>query len=236
MDVSRCSPRRTIAGQAFSRTGMLSRTNHRNLPLSKLRRMIPMKEWSQDVYTYVVASISKSKDQEGFIQKGTAPNFQGDRLTLCTCKHLMRSSLPRESWEGTWVSGFTSISLTEDHRNALFYLMRISEAFESHHELWYSTHLSAKAKRMKTAENHVLGDLYRPRRRFGANDRERFSYHNYVPPRSGHDHAPRYWHRDINYRGYGGRRPALLLGDREYSFLWDSLCIFLRNERGPSTI
>jgi hypothetical protein len=53
------------------------------------------------VYAYIMSSVVL--DGDNLLQTGTGPNFQGGYITLCTCKHRMRTSLPRNEWVGKWV-------------------------------------------------------------------------------------------------------------------------------------
>ena len=52
------------------------------------------------------------------------------------------------------------------------------------------------------------------------------TYHdptNYRPPLASHSHAggePPTWHKDIDYATPWSRRAALLVGDREQSYVW----------------
>ena len=55
------------------------------------------------VYCYIVTTV---KDAGGeFAQVGTAPNFQGGLVTLCTCKGQMRAGRDVHAWEvgGMWI-------------------------------------------------------------------------------------------------------------------------------------
>lgn len=167
-----------------------------------------------DVYCYVVASI-KCRDGR-FVQTGSAPNFQGGVITLCTCKHQMRSRRDINSWPGQWIAGFTGIGAV-DRGNYLVYLMRVSETYASHQQLWFSRSLPHEAKLAKAAHLHRLGDLYKP----GSAPGDPYTPRSYVAPRPDHSHAhDNEWYRDIDY---GRRRPAaLLVGHRDFSFLWDS--------------
>jgi hypothetical protein len=58
-------------------------------------------------YSYVVQSVKIHRPNLVFAQEGSAPNFQCGYLTLCTCKHQMRSSLGCSEWRGKWIVGFT---------------------------------------------------------------------------------------------------------------------------------
>ena len=118
--------------QPFPTSGQLATKNQRNLSLEELLKHIA----KQDVvYSYVMTS-AKYRAQKLW-HCGSGPNFQGDLITLCTCKHRMRSSLCACGWKGKWIAGFTGIN-EHKRKNWLVYLMQISEAFESHYDLWSS--------------------------------------------------------------------------------------------------
>ena len=62
---------------------------------------------SDAVYGYVMSSVKLNGKL--LRQTGTGPNFQGGCVTLCTCKHRMRTSLPSKEWANKWIAGFTSL-------------------------------------------------------------------------------------------------------------------------------
>lgn len=194
-----------------------------NLSLNDLRREISVNQ-EETVYCYIVATI---KNNEGrFIQTGSAPNFQGDVISLCTCKHFMRSFRTVDSWPGTWIAGFTGRRAGKE-KNALIYLMKINNAFESHCDLWFSKELSMSTKEAKLAHKNKYGDIFQPLNgQIAANDK--FDFRQYNEPVSDHSHAPKNgWHKDINYvKGVNGRKPPLLTGDKRNSFLWNKPILF----------
>jgi hypothetical protein len=172
-----------------------------------------------DVYSYIITSV---KNREGaFIQKGSAPNFQGDIISLCTCKHFMRTFRDIDSWRNTWIAGFTGIN-EWDRKNVLIYLMKVGIAFESYDELWSSDKLSDTTKQAKLAHRNKLGDIFQPKSKLI--DKNVFNFQNYHPPISGHVHENG-WHKDIKCRA-AHRRAALLIGDKKYSFLWNEPILF----------
>ncbi len=196
--------------QPFPKSGRLA--GNKNLSISTLRKHVT---GQATVYYYIITSI---KNRDGhFIQTGCGPNFQGDYVTLCTCKHLMRTFLDTSNWRDKWVAGFTGVT-TGQGRNFLVYLMKVSQAFESHYDLWFDKHIPLKTKRAKAAHLHKLGDIYKPRRRV----KNQFDHdpQDYLPPHSNHVHA-RGWERDVVYRIRSGRVAALLVGNQMYSFLWN---------------
>ena len=168
------------------------------------------------VYCYVLTTV---KDAGGtFAQVGTAPNFQGGLVTLCTCKGQMRAGRDVDAWRDVWIAGVAGAEAGPLGKGHLFYLMRVERAFASHRDLWawLSAH-APEAVEAKAADKHALGDVYRPRDPGG----DPYDPRAYVPPRRDHRHsAGGAWHEDVDYHSMYGRRPALLLGDPKDSFLW----------------
>ena len=167
----------------------------------------------ETVYSYIVITVECLNGR--LRQEGSAPNFQGDLITLCSCKHWMRTFRDTESWKGVWIAGYTR----RDLGNRLFYLMRISEAFESHRELWLSDLISEETKTKKAAHQSKFGDIYQPK----SEASDAYSHRDYIRPHTSHVHRrPDIWRQDIDYySAQHGRRPALLVGNPNYSFLWD---------------
>ena len=166
------------------------------------------------VYSYIVQTVRE--DDGRFVQRGTAPNFYGDRVTLCTCKHHMRTFRDCDAWIGTWVAGFTGVT-TGARQNDLVYLMKVGHAFPSHAALWASDNIPAKTKDAKAAHLSRMGDLFRPK---DAVD-DPFDANSYLPPVDSHSHRLRdAWHNDINYSR--NKRPAaLLVGDPRNTSIWN---------------
>jgi hypothetical protein len=198
--------------QLFPKKGQLHK--NLNLDLETLREIIGIDDAT--VYRYVIATI---KNQEGtFIQEGSGPNFQGDYITLCTCKHKMRCY--KDIKPGTWIAGFSNVK-AGNGKQALVYLMKIQHTFESHQNLWFDKRIPARTKLAKAAHRHKCGDLYMPKsRNIGG-----FKTKNYEPPREGHSHKEN-WHYDIRYPDYLGRTAKLVIGNQKLSFLWNRPMLF----------
>jgi hypothetical protein len=207
-----CSSDPQEGGQPFPKTGPLSK----RLDLQELRSTLSGSK-EETVYAYVVDSIVRSKVDDKFIQCGSGPNFQGGLITLCTCKRWMRTFRTPEEWKGTWIAGLCSVNAANGQQ-ALFYLMRVEEACESHRDLWAA--LRHDVQVAKTARTHCLGDVYEPRLQ-----RDPFDPTSYHLPAKNHSHRsdrwPDEWREDINYVGKKRRRAALLVGDPNRSYLWD---------------
>ncbi len=67
--------------QPFPRKGLLS--DNSNLPLETLYSSLGSERTV--VYRYVITSVDNNGGR--FVQRGSGPNFQGNMVTLCTCKH-----------------------------------------------------------------------------------------------------------------------------------------------------
>ena len=93
--------------QPFPRKGKLH--DNSSLSLNTLRDIVGSE--GTLVYCYVVDSV---KNEGGrFVQRGSGPNFQGDMVTLCTCKHHMRTSLSSDDWEGKCWKDVRGVDRTE---------------------------------------------------------------------------------------------------------------------------
>lgn len=183
-----------------------------DLSLTELRRQCG--DGDAPLYCYVVASVGL--DGQRFRQPGSGPNFEGGRITLCTCKHWMRTYRTPEEWRGVWVAGVTGAN--GGGRGNLFYLMRVSETYGSPLDMFRA--LDASVRRAKLATWNPQGDIYEPKA--GISEADAHDARSYKPPVNTHSHyeGDDWKTRDIEYRGADGRHPALLLGDKRLSFLW----------------
>ena len=209
--------------QPFPTTGTLVR--NLNLPFSSLAARTRNAEARS--YSYVVRSVRLNQEANTFEQHGSAPNFQGKVLTLCTCKHQMRASQTADSWKGVWIAGFTSRMIC-DGKHWLFYLAQIESAYESHSDLWCS--LSKDTRNSKAAHENYLGDVFKPKTP-KPKEESRFLPNRYVAPVI-HAHrqtrSDRGWRNDISYnhaKKFG--HPSLLIANPRMTFLWEEPMIFL---------
>lgn len=174
------------------------------------------------VYFYVIATLENNNGK--FEQTGCGPNIQGGFISLCTCKHPMRSLFEPEDWVGKWVAGFSGVGAGHG-RNGLFYLMKVKYAYASQYEFWNATEIPLATKEAKSAQKYRYGDLFEPQ---GAEIKNKYSWEGYQPPCEDHVHSKvEDWVKDIAYQGRSGKRPALLVGDPEASFIWDHPMYFL---------
>ena len=198
------------AFQILPTTGKLS--NNLNLLHGELNdRIVPFR--LSTVYLYIVDTVEYIDGR--LFQTGSGPNFQGGLVTLCSCKHKMRTYRSPDSWKDVWVAGYTGSTELGDNR--LFYLMRVSQAFRSHREFWFSDSIPEQTKLAKASNLDKFGDIYEPKGTSG----NPYLPMRYSPPCKNHVHCePSDWKKDIRY-GQKGRRPALLVGDPDLSFIWD---------------
>jgi hypothetical protein len=235
----RCSSRKPAAGclsatdiqtvQPFPSDGQLGRNLGLPLPLLMAR----IGQLNDRAYSYVIRTVKWDHETATFEQHGSAPNFQGDVLTLCTCKHQMRASQTAEDWRSVWLAGFTSRTI-HDKKHWLFCLAKIESAYQSHADLW--TEMRAGTRNAKAAHFHFLGDIFKPKSPLPIAD-ARFSPLRYVSP---HRHAHRWrdedgwhndWHNDINYHlanKYG--HPLLLVADARRTFIWNEPMIYFAQD------
>lgn len=216
--------------QPFPMTGVLSR--HVDLGKTRLAEMIEGQ--SDAVYAYVMSTIVLDGGQ--LVQTGTGPNFQGGYITLCTCKHRMRTILPPEDWPNKWIAGFTSLDCGRHHW--LFYLAKVREVYDSQSELWHSGSLSDHALEEKSARYSELGDLYEPKSELGL--LSRYDPNSYHTPISGHSHdfvvnGNLLWRIDIDYsrkklKVKAKRQPSLLIGDPKFSILWRTPTLYVNSK------
>ena len=175
------------------------------------------------VYGYVVRTVHLSQGK--FDQQGSGPNWDGGQITLCTCKHSMRASLPTHDWlKGKWVAGLTGWNDKFGKQQSLIYLMRVGEAYDSQAAMVHQLRISDRESvvRAKDSSVNLLGDLMIPI----ATDTPSnpFSPDAYHPPLIGHPHRLKAkdtgWQYDVHYVGRGGREAAMLVGDSRFSFRW----------------
>jgi hypothetical protein len=194
----------------------------RDLTLNQLRSRIPCDAQDAAIYLYVVNTVKLSLSKGLLEQTGPAPNFDGDYITLCACKHWMRTYLTPDEWMKTWVAGFTSCSQFK-HRNWLVYLMKVGEAYLSHRELVAAFMRDGRGSTLeaKFAHKSSIGDVFLPT----SANADPYDPGGYLPPDEGrHEHRgskdDTQWHEDIRPPRRAHRPPALLVGDKVHSYLW----------------
>jgi len=205
----RCAHRSTVC-QPWPGPGTTLRRNM-NKTLRGLKKILRRSRGV--VYAYKLSTIKAENGH--LLQTGCGPNFCGNVITLCTCRHDIRTWMELDAWVGTWVAALTAAGPRGNNDDCLFYLMLVEKAFESHKDIWYA--LGSDVRQAKSARIHSCGDIYQPR----PNLKSKFDYRHYYPPANNHVHLPdNDWHKDINYMSRGDRRPALLVGVPALSFLW----------------
>ncbi len=202
-----------------------------NKTLNTLKR-VSENGGDERVYAYVLTTVKVDR-HGGFVQTGSAPNFQGGFITLCTCMRQMRTYRKADAWKDVWIAGFTGVNILGDHRNYLFYLLRVKEAFHSHKELW--DWLDSTVKKAKNASRYKFDEVYEPL----PNLTDSFDRNQYCEPikEPKHVHFKNdQWFKDIDYiNTKTKRRPALLVGAPDYSFLWSRPKIYF-NDKLPRTM
>jgi hypothetical protein len=198
-----------------------------------LTNAVPINLRSRPVYAYIVTTLKTTPSRE-IVQYGCAPNFDGGRITLCTCKHKDRATFcpsgnRASPWNGVWVAGLTS--KTSHPSRSLGYLMLVEETFPDHYTLWH--HLSPTCRNAKSARRSRTGDLYEPKAAACGMPHVPANYHS---PVRDHAHAaennPNQWHNDVrewhSKRDPNGRSHPLLLGSEQWSYRWPIARLHLR--------
>ena len=109
-----------------------------------------------DVYCYIVKSVKNRNS--ALQQQGCGPNWQGGLITLCTCKHFMRTFKDLDAWEGTWIAGFTTAN-NGNGSNALAYLMRVEAAYDSHNDAWHELPVKVREAKDNHRKGNIFGDM-----------------------------------------------------------------------------
>jgi hypothetical protein len=208
-----------------------------NLRKQELLKKLENEKGQDKVYAYIVDTLRLSDHgSNSLVQTGCGPNFQGGAITLTTCKYWMRTWGKVEDWKkDVWIAGFTPGRLFENKDNFLFYLMKVADSFESHKSLWiYLKENQPRTAIAKNARYHRFGDLFEPKP--SQND---FGFSSYFKPCEEHVHGKKNnkgserWHLDVDK--CHGKPHALLLGDREKSYIWFDCMIRYRERRHPRT-
>ncbi|MGC9779575.1 MAG: hypothetical protein HZR80_10070 [Candidatus Heimdallarchaeota archaeon] len=201
----------------------------RNIRLEKLTEIL--NEYNNEIYSYVLSSVKYDKSK--FKQYGCAPNFQGNYVTLTTCKHYMRSYRKPQDWLNVWIAGFGDLN-NELKKNFLFYLMQVKIAFISFKELWNFLKDDKETQNIKNSRFNPYGDIFEPKDEFTIieeNNAKDKSFKFYHIPIDGHKHLDKYesWKRDI-FRFYKTtkRRPSLLVGNENNTFYWSKPRIYFK--------
>jgi hypothetical protein len=184
------------------------------------------------VLAYVVRTCKPKLDGAGasvvLEHTGSGPNMAGGRITLCTCKHLMRTSpvfRGDDLQSNIWIAGFSSSSV--DGKNWLYYLMKVDQKFDSQREIYgYLKKAIPDVLKKKLATKNERGDIFEP-----TNSRSKqFDPDDYKNPHKNHCHIEGdKWKRDIDCQ-YHGRRPGMLLGDEVNSYCYPNGKIFLNTK------
>lgn len=231
----RCAPAAVDSTryQEFPRAGRLAA--NLDSTLAELRDKLADKRGQ--VYCQVVTSAGLLPN--GLLyQSGSGPNFQGGFVTLCSFRWRERSYLTPHAWEeDMWMAFFTSRSKQSgSDQHYLLCLMKVEKAYASQRDLWKA--LPSATLEAKAADKHRRGDVYRPRD--GTADAS--SHLAYFEPMLDHNHhrdqADTSWFRDVNDRTGSQRaypNAAFLVGDRDFSFLWQQPLMSMKFNNPRST-
>lgn len=179
----------------------------------------------EELYAYPQHQINYGTT---FEQLRSGPNWQGNLMTLTTCKHLMRTSKRLHDWQGVWMAGFVPKSCTGD--NHLLYMARIHMAFGHNYYLGqYLQQAHPDAYKAHSATLCPRGDIYPPRATMAAKlPAGAIDPRNYEDPIEGHtrwetDGDGNYkWKKDIYYTGYHNRMPVCFLMERPRTYLFQN--------------
>lgn len=226
------APKKGRCGSIHSVEGLntITSTSH-NLSLddlaARLGRVGPLE--NQKSFCYVVRTVRLINGV--LVQTASAPNFDGGHITLNTCKHSMRATMPVEAWtQGVWIAGMSSWDLESKKQQSLVYLMRVGEAYGSHFELVQALRGSGRTVTVeaKAATTNRRGDIFLPSS-FDLSREQYRSVPSYLPPMVGHAHRGEVcdtdWEDDIAYESKDGKPAALLVGDPDFSFTWSKQLI-----------
>jgi len=184
------------------------------------------------IYYYVIHSVKFKKDKKIFIQTGCGPNLEGNMITLCTCKHTMRTY--PEVKKNVWIAGITSNTLFKSKKRYLFYLFKIKETFNSHFDYYnYIKEHSPKIVNTKSTRKNKFGDLFIPNIKKEFNGEDFFNPIFYKPPIKTHLHNKRDKEGNLNYfndiekiriNSWGKeyfKVAKILIGEEKNSFVWN---------------
>lgn len=226
---SRCRPKTVPSqdenewwAQPFPTSGPLF--DNLDLPKPELVRRIG--RLAGRIRSYKMISIYQ--DRKGLLeQRGSAPNFQGGCLTLCTCVHQIRAEKTPEDWlNDWWFAGFTIPK--QCGRVWLFYLAKVEQVYKSQSEICNA--LSPQTRKAKTTRRNPLGDIYEPNPSSLCDDP--FDAAHYHPPMIGHSHHQEQsddkWLKDIEFHHKKfGRRPPAIAAKPQLTFLWQTPLLFV---------
>jgi hypothetical protein len=210
-----------------------------DLDLHQLRQRIALfgDPHDQVAYLYIVDTVHPRGRLQVYEQRGSAPNWEGGYISLCTCKHSMRTTLKPEQWtRGKWVAAMTGYNRRFNYQQSLICLFRVGEAHASMAAMAHALRTSGReaVADVKDASLHPRGDLMKPiRTGMSSNPHDPRAYHEPCPDHVHHQPSnPQLWQTDIDYVGRSGRRPPMLVGDPKFSFRWTHPMVRRRDGAG----
>ncbi len=199
------------------------RSFNQNMTLFKLKK--ELKDNDEPIYYYIIKSVVFSNGE--YHQSGCGPNFEGGVITLCTCKHRMRT-FP-EINKGTWVAGITTRNSKESNiNNSLFYIAQIKKVYDDYDSL--ISELPKNVVEYKSSLENPLGDIFFPK----SNCNNLHLVDCYISPIKDHVHIinGNSWQEDVGLYKSNKIDPIvhkLIVFDKSKSFIWKKPIITYQN-------
>lgn len=195
------------AGENYQK---ISKKFIKNVSIDKLK--LSKELLDKPVYFYIVATVKEVENK--FVQTGSGPNFEGNYITLTTCKHYMRT-FPNVDKE-VWIAGITSKNISDKKQNYLFYLALIKQTFSDQYGISaFLKKQEPETYKAKLVTTNRLGDIFSAKHKL--NDKEKLEPFNYKEPIEGHSHVDS-WRHDI-IKQYKNLSKTILF-DPKNSFVW----------------
>lgn len=172
-------------------------------------------EGVKTIYVYPHHEI-KLSDEGEFQQTRSGPNWEGGKVTMTTCKHLLRTYKSIQGGGNVAICGVTNKLNGE---NFIMYVGVVSDTFDSNYELSrYLEHHYPEVFRIKSVKYNRLGDIFAPM--YGLDGNDRYDSLNFEEPC--YDHCRKEendskgdpkWLKDIEYSARQSVRPKCLIVD-----------------------
>lgn len=189
------------------------RKGYQDAPSEDIENITDLRSILKDcevIYVYPHHEIRLEDGQ--FRQTRSGPNWEGNVVTMTTCKHLMRTYSTIDRKVGSEV-GFVGVTNKLEGENYILYAGVIYKRFDSNYDLGEYLRKNHKATYdIKLATNNRLGDIFEP---YDADDK--YEVLCFEDPTPDHCRAeendskgnPKWW-KDISYESRSGVRPKCL--------------------------
>lgn len=182
----------------------------RNFSLEKMREIL---SGVTCIYVYPHHEI-KLSDEGEFQQTRSGPNWEGDLVTMTTCKHLLRTYKTIDESGRVAICGVTN---KLDGENFLMYIGVVRMTFNSMDSLSaYLQQNEPKAFKAKDTRHNRLGDLFVPA--YDLTGEERYDSMSFHEPVDDHCRKEELdskgqpkWFKDIEYVTRNGTHPKSLI-------------------------